>query len=679
MSVQLGQAGLEIDGRTLPLLSGSMHYWRVSRDLWDKCLLQVKALGFPMVCTYIPWSVHEIERGRFDFGENTPEKDLGKFIRLAGDFGLRVMVRPGPHINAEITDFGFPARVLDDPRIQAVGPDGEPVILPAAPKAFAIPSYSSEVFWREVGLWFDAVSDIIRPLIHPRGPIVLIQCDNELSYFFRTGAYEQDYSDDALSAYRRFLEDKYRSVKRIGQVYGRRIRSFGQVQPPVRFHGGAPGHLPYFLDWAEFKERVLHDALARIRGMWEERGIRGILFTHNLPSASPRTPFNIPRDEGVLDLVGMDFYPRRKDYPVLKERLTALEGQSRFPWSPEFASGCFQLWPPISLEDQKFVTMAALMHGLKGFNFYMIVERERWYGSPITRHARPRPGYYEFYEELNQLITRARLFELEKEARVLVLTPRAYDRLEKTAVVLGRVPPMPLEGFLGPEGFCLERTFGFRHCVQIDHDRMRRAFMEVLEARGITFRWGDSESGAEALRRYPVVFCPSFEFMEDELQEALCSYMEQGGTLVTGPEAASRGSLMQDLALLGGRASRPEHKLDCAIQTLVFPEGKGKLVLITEALSPGAPSSRECLEEVIDHLGLTPSFPVDPPCERTVFHQGKRTVVYLANPYDREEIARVRAKGSLRFRDLVSGEGFCGEDFCLVGMRPWQVRVLERV
>ena len=27
------------------------------------------------------------------------------------------------------------------------------------------------------------------------------------------------------------------------------------------------------------------------------------------------------------------------------------------------------------------------MNGIKAFNFYMLVERERWQGSPITRHG----------------------------------------------------------------------------------------------------------------------------------------------------------------------------------------------------------------------------------------------------------------------------------------------------
>ncbi|MCZ7582886.1 MAG: hypothetical protein M5R36_05845 [Deltaproteobacteria bacterium] len=65
--------------------------------------------------------------------------------------------------------------------MQAVGPDGEPIVLPAPPRAFPVPSYCSDVFWEEVGVWFDAAAEVIRPRLHPNGPVVAIQCDNELS------------------------------------------------------------------------------------------------------------------------------------------------------------------------------------------------------------------------------------------------------------------------------------------------------------------------------------------------------------------------------------------------------------------------------------------------------------------------------------------------------------------
>ncbi|MCB1154981.1 beta-galactosidase, partial [bacterium] len=465
MSIEILHSGLRIDGRPVPLLSGSMHYWRVRPTHWEECLLQLKGLDLPIVTTYVPWSVHEVERDVFDFGERDPQKNLAGFVQLAAELGLFVMLRPGPHINAELTDFGFPSRVLDDVRGQACGPDGEPIILPAAPKAFPAPSYASEKFWKEMEGWFRAAAGIIEPLTHPNGgPVVGLQCDNELSYFFRTGAYDQDYSDGALAAYHGFLEERYGDAATVGDAYGIGVTNFREIQPPTEFAAKAAFSLPYYLDWMEFRERLLGGALARMRLLWESMGVRDILFTHNLPTCLPGTPFNIPRDERSLHVVGIDFYPRRKDYPNVKQRTRALEGVSRLPFSPEFTAGAYQLWPPLTLEDQEFAAMATLMHGLRGYNFYMAVERERWYGSPITRTGAQRPGAYESLREFVAFLKDAEMLELEMEARVLLLAPRIYDRLEKAATLFGNLPPIVMED-VPPEYVVSEHPLGFEHCV----------------------------------------------------------------------------------------------------------------------------------------------------------------------------------------------------------------------
>ena len=59
MPVELTENGLLINGEEVPVYSGTVHYWRLERDRWDVILDQVRALGFRMVETYIPWSVHE--------------------------------------------------------------------------------------------------------------------------------------------------------------------------------------------------------------------------------------------------------------------------------------------------------------------------------------------------------------------------------------------------------------------------------------------------------------------------------------------------------------------------------------------------------------------------------------------------------------------------------------------
>jgi beta-galactosidase len=677
VNIKVAGSGLQIGETIEPLLSGTMHYWRVSRSLWEECLLKVRDLGFRIIETYIPWSVHELEEGRFDFGEVSPEKDIGAFLRLSAKLGFYVMVRPGPHINAELTDFGYPARVLDNPRMQAAGPEGEPIILPAAPCAFPVPSYCSEPFWEAVAVWFDALAPLLKPHVYPNGPIIAVQCDNELSYFFRYGAYDQDYSDAAIAAYRAFLLQKYGEAENLSNAYGTTFRTFREVIPPTFFGAGSASELPYYWDWAEFKERVMNDALARIRTMWEQRGIVDVLFTHNIPPGLSRTPFNIPRDEQALDIVGQDFYPRKKDYPYLKQALLALEGQSRFPWSPEFGSGCYQLWPPVSLEDQKFSAKVALMHGLKGFNFYMIVERERWYGSPITRRAGIRKEPYAWYRGFLEMIRREQIFQLAREAKVLVLTNRLYDRHEKIATLFGNLPPMLVEQKLGPEGACDERLLGLGYCVAIEHDRMRRAAFDAMDKLGITYRWGDSESGMSLLRRHSVVICPSFEFMEERRQRELAEYMQLGGAVIMGPEVPSRDEFLRECSCLEGFVTRPMHKLACETDTLIFNVGGGRLVLIMKPPEPCVEKTVACFDEIFRFLRVNPTLPMAGPCDRTVFFDRERAVIFVANPSDEERRPVIETHATSLLADLETGEEFYGQGDVPVFMRPWQVRVLE--
>ena len=101
MPVTLNKHGLEIGGQTVPVYSGAVHYWRLERERWPLILDQVQALGFQMLETYIPWSVHETAPGQFDWGQLDARKDLEAFMALCEQRGLWLLVRPGPLINAE--------------------------------------------------------------------------------------------------------------------------------------------------------------------------------------------------------------------------------------------------------------------------------------------------------------------------------------------------------------------------------------------------------------------------------------------------------------------------------------------------------------------------------------------------------------------------------------------------
>ena len=95
-----------VDGRRIWLVSGSMHYFRIPAELWRDRLLKAKRAGLNCISTPIAWNVHEPVEGQWDTeGQN----DVGAFVRLAGELGLYVILRPGPYIGADWDAGGLPA------------------------------------------------------------------------------------------------------------------------------------------------------------------------------------------------------------------------------------------------------------------------------------------------------------------------------------------------------------------------------------------------------------------------------------------------------------------------------------------------------------------------------------------------------------------------------------------
>lgn len=55
-------------------------------------------MGLNTVATYVFWNIHEPEPGVWDF---TGDKNLAEYIKIAGEEGMMVILRPGPYVCAE--------------------------------------------------------------------------------------------------------------------------------------------------------------------------------------------------------------------------------------------------------------------------------------------------------------------------------------------------------------------------------------------------------------------------------------------------------------------------------------------------------------------------------------------------------------------------------------------------
>lgn len=679
----LTRSGLRLGDEVVPLLAGSVHYWRLARRNWRPCLRAVKDMGLRLVDIYVPWGVHEVAPGELDLGQRDPRKDVGAFLDLAAELGLLAIVRPGPHINAELTYFGLPERIVWDPACQARGPRGKPVILPAPPRMFPVPSYASEAYHDEVRRYFDLLGEVLTPRCrsaeHPQGPIVLLQIDNEGALFFRDGAYEQDYHPDAIVAYRAFLRDRYGTITALREAYRGHARRasergvdeapeeelrFSNILPPQEFAATSLEQMTYYLDWAAFQEHNLAAALGKFRDAMRHAGFGDLPTSHNFPLAEDTTPLNAERVGQFVDLIGYDFYHRAspETRASVAARTSELSVRSESRDVPAFAcemgAGYPPYFPPLEERDSMFTVLCALAYGLRGFNLYMAVERDRWVGAPIGPHGRARP-FAKFYSRLCRAIERVGLHRLRRRMPVRVLMPRVERRIARVMHALG-----PASGALmavvgqGPRESCLEHELGAGYPLAMQADDFRRTVEQALDARGVPYALVGGEDPDFAHGGAAWVVCATAGGLSDVLAKRLADASASGIRISMGPQPRRWDGRLRPLA---------EDVLEAAEIELI--EGSSAAVV-------GAAVSR-----AVEELGLS-THPCEPDGIYATLHEdeeGEVRVVFVINPTEQDVGARVALGVEARWRDLLGeGETTSAQGVLEVRVRPRSVRMFGR-
>lgn len=155
------------NGSPVRIIGGAMHYYRIVPQYWKDRLLKLKACGFNTVETCVPWNLHEPEEGRFNFEGIA---DITRFIELAHELGLFVIIRPSPYTCAEWEFGGFPAWLLQHSDIQL---------------------RSSDPYYLEkVDHYYDVLMEKLRPYLCTQGgPIIAMQIENEYGSYGNDKAY----------------------------------------------------------------------------------------------------------------------------------------------------------------------------------------------------------------------------------------------------------------------------------------------------------------------------------------------------------------------------------------------------------------------------------------------------------------------------------------------------------
>lgn len=153
-----------LNGEPFKIISGAVHYFRVLPEDWYHSLYNLKALGFNTLETYIPWNVHEQKEEEYNF---SGQFDIKRFVQIAEELDLFVILRPSPYICAEWEFGGLPAWLLTykNMRIRSSDP----------------------AFIEKVSRYYKKLLKQITPLqVDQGGPVIMMQLENEY------GSYGED-------------------------------------------------------------------------------------------------------------------------------------------------------------------------------------------------------------------------------------------------------------------------------------------------------------------------------------------------------------------------------------------------------------------------------------------------------------------------------------------------------
>ena len=642
-SPKLGARALQLGTQQVPLYSGAVHYFRLKPSTWRAALEALRSLGLNMVETYVPWGVHELRDGSYDFGQYDPQKDLGAFLDLAHALGMYAFVRPGPNINAELTYFGLPRRVVFDEACQARSARGQPLPFIAPPRMFPVPSFASERFFQEVERWYAETAKVLSTRIWPNGPVVMVQVDNEAAFYFRDAPYDHDHHPDALAKYRAFLEVRYENISTLNSAHGTEYTGWEEALPATRCPPDASHPmLRRSLDLMEFQSELLAGALGRLRGMLHDQ-LGPLPTVHNSPMGESGLPTSLARLDQIVDVNGIDYYHRRSDMGAVKARTLRLAGSTRLPYAPEVGVGAPPWFAARTDADGLHTLLCACAYGLRGLNLYMAVDRDRWYGAPFDELARERPQA----EDLRRVVRalhRTHFHALKRRVEVGILLPTEYARLSRATHTLGALSPslLALAG-AGADAACLRTELGFQQPIQLAWSQFVTQFTDALDQARVPYVFVESDAPKALLDELRVLITPTFEFADPKRLQLMAYFRERGGRVLAGPHSPTLDDQLQPLP--AAAASTLEDLQLCA-----------------------ADQAQQLIAALIDELDLATPFIVQPESvEATVHedHSGPR-VVFLVHTHAREVEAELHLPEPMVLVDALTGERYEGTDLVAI-------------
>ena len=632
--------------KAIPLISGEVHYWRLNPNYWKKVLDKVRAMGIDTISTYIPWDYHEYERGKLDFtGKTDITRDLKAFLDLTKKEGFWLIIRPGPYIYSEWPNEGAPAYAYQYHRLH-------PKFLSIAKK------YMTEV------------TKVIKPYFASRdgGHIVLFQADNEIDPW--PDVFGQQYGlDGKPGLFQDYIKELYEGdLEELNRCWGTNYRSFRQVGPFIAtMLNDDPGlplkgdkELQRNIDYFKFKYYYSQTYAEVMVKTYRELGV-------DIPIYLNVYPFFYAHDwadfQVVSDMIGIDMYPYTQfsedkfEHRKFLDKIRYLSQVSAIPFIAEFESGVWHArhyeTGVLTPNHYRLLAISALMGGIAGWNWYMLVNRDNWYMSPINEWGRERSELFEVFKQMVTVFKRLNPATLTKITDVAV----TFNPLQYAARTVTHNSPVMVALY------------------ESDAD------YDIFDPRlGICER--------------KVLFYSGNQWLDKAQQKNLRRYVEAGGTLVAFRDFPRKDDRFRPLSLVGFEdpdsvlfefrkkisfrlaKGRPNMELISSVYTFdhvktgkieaelgaygkhaigyIKKAGKGRILHI------GVSPTRELISEVLEFLkAANPCHSTTRDIQTALFKRGKSYFLVVTNNGSEDKTASIfldaiKFKGKMKVRNLLT-------------------------
>ncbi len=391
--VEIRKCEVRVGSQSISLVSGEVHYWRLNPSYWKDILAQVRNMGLKVVSTYIPWDYHEYSRGKFDFtGKTEPTRNLKAFLDLTRKEKFWVIIRPGPYIYSEWPNEGAPAYAYKYHRLH--------------PK-----------FQEYATKYLQNVFKVLKPYFATRkkGHIIILQADNEIDPWPDVHGPQYGLQKEP-GLFQEFIRDLYgENLNALNESWGTNYTCFEEAGPFIATmlpgETGLPlkgdKELKRNIDYLQFKYFYSKKCAEWAVGAYRKLGVEVPIYLNLYPFFYAHDWVQM---QSTADFVGVDFYPSsefsedRYEQRKFIDKVRYLSGISKIPYIAEFASGVWHArhyeTGVLTPNHYRLLTLSALIGGIKGWNWYMLVNRDNWYMSPINEWGRVRNELYDVFKQL---------------------------------------------------------------------------------------------------------------------------------------------------------------------------------------------------------------------------------------------------------------------------------------